>query len=69
MHLTNNDFSFQGYSVKEKKPKLNPMLLKKWEREAEDQAWIESTELDGEVNDFLEVYAQQVTIFHKVRNK
>lgn len=65
--LTSKDFQFQGYTIPKDKPKLNPMLLRKWAREAEEQAWIEYTQLQGEINDFLGVYPQQITIFHKVR--
>jgi hypothetical protein len=67
--LTRNDFAFQGYSVPKDKPSFNVRLLKKWEREAAEQAWIEYLELDGENNDFLEVYPQSVKIYHKTKAK
>lgn len=69
MRLTNNDFAFQGYSQLKDKPSFNARLLKKWEREAEEQFWIEETFLSGEDNDFLEVYPQRVTIYHKENDK
>lgn len=67
MEFTRNDMTFQGYTIPKVKANWNAMLLRKWEREAEEQSWIEHTELSGEDNDFLEVYPMQVTIFHKVR--
>jgi hypothetical protein len=69
MQLTSNDFKFQGYTVAKEKPTWTVWQLKKWEREADYQSYIEYMKLDGEDNDFLEVYPMPVIIFHKERAK
>ncbi len=67
--LTRNDFAFQGYTQPKAKPQWTAWQLKKWEREADYQSYIEYTKLEGECNDFLEIEEMPVTIYHKQRKQ
>lgn len=64
--FTNKDFQFQGYNLPKDKKPYTLWQLRKWEREAEEQSWIEHITLEGDNNDFLEIYPQNVVIYHKV---
>jgi hypothetical protein len=69
MILSRNDFSFQGYTQAKEKPQWTAWQIKKWEREADEQTWIEYSELSGESNDFLQVEPMRVITYHKVKGK